>query len=42
VGWADALQTSLTVSGWVDSLAGQKRGPCLAGLAGTFGVAVGP
>ena len=35
--WAEALRTILTVSGWVDSLAGDKRGPCLAGVAGTVG-----
>jgi len=33
--WSDALRTNLTVSGSVDSLAGGKQGPCLAGEAGT-------
>jgi len=42
LGWADELRTSLTVSGWVDSLAGGKRGPSLARVAGTVGCAIGP
>jgi len=40
--WADALRTSLTVSGWVDSLEGEKGEPFLAAVAGTIGEAVGP
>jgi len=40
LGWADALSTSSTVSDWVDSLEGCKRGPCLAGTDGTVGGAV--
>jgi len=39
---ADPLRTSLMVSGCVDWLAGGKREPCLAGVAGTVRSAVEP
>ena len=42
LGWADALRTSLMVSGWVDSLEGGKQEPCLVGVAVTVGEQLDP